>query len=130
MEDRWRAEPGQDAGVERPAETFRGGIPRQGARRRHLAGSPRTAARSCQRDRGSLGLFEASSLLQKLWSRGHRVNEEFNSFGFSDANLKQAGRFIRADQHREVIKLEDSQRVSVGVRRWRDSRQSHRIHSH
>ena len=44
------------------------------------------------------------------------MNNELNLLGFHDTNLKQACIPSRADQHREIIQLENPDRVPISVK--------------
>ncbi|MFP3881583.1 MAG: hypothetical protein ACLFWH_04595 [Actinomycetota bacterium] len=56
-----------------------------------------------------------SESLEELRPGRHCVNYELDVFGWCDSNLKKPSRPVGADEHDEVIELEDSNRISISV---------------
>jgi hypothetical protein len=63
------------------------------------------------------------------------VDDEVDSFGCGDSDLEQASGFVGSDQHDEVVEIEDSDWVAVGVEHvivkdpvFAGARQDHGIH--
>jgi hypothetical protein len=54
-------------------------------------------------------------LLQELWSGRHGVDDEVDAFAPGHTDLEQASGFVGTYQHGEVVKLEDADRVALGV---------------
>jgi hypothetical protein len=55
-------------------------------------------------------------LLQEPGTGRHGVDDEVDRLCVGDADLKEKGRLGWADEHGQVVEVEDSDRVSVGVK--------------
>jgi hypothetical protein len=53
--------------------------------------------------------------LQELGSSGHGVDDELDTLGGGDADLEHAAGGVDTYQHVQVVEIEHSDRVSVGV---------------
>ena len=63
------------------------------------------------------------------------MNDEFDPFSGGDADLEHSSRFVSSDQHDEIVELEHSDRISLGVQHvvigdpvLAGTRHNHRIH--
>ena len=104
------------------------GIGQRPLRHPAMARSLRIAWPAHRHDQESLASISASRSPQERLSGGHCVNNEVDALGRCDAHFEHPPCRIRADDHCQVIKLEYSYRVSVGVAACR--RQRPRAYEH